>query len=418
MKVKYIYPLALIFAAELTRANASSFSFRQKIQADDNSTNYVFSGKNGVATYADIIVVGSYGNNVSAGGAYIFEFNRSTHLFEQVAKLTPSTPVPGAEFGASVAIYADTVVVGAPYENSYTGNVYVFEKPAAGWKDMNETAVLTNSAAAVQSNFGSAVAIYQDTIAASSPNSPFSSVTLFEKNGTHWRDMNESATLTSPSNLSADAWFGSSLALNANTLVAGTYQDHNENGAALVFEKPASGWQDMNHSTAKLTMQDRTNGDRLGNSVAVSGDLIMASAPYYANYKGAVFAFKKSSAHWSDMNASARIQSQTSSYQFGQSVCLIRNTLIVTEYDGGYFYDFTGTLTNDLNITDTLNTNPRAYGTGYGDTMACSDKRVVMGAYIEHNYEGRAYVFDADISNGSAASASNANPSLLMYLLN
>ncbi len=417
MRSKYFYFFIMLMSIGISHLYASTFSFKQKIQADDNSTNYLFSAKQGVATYGNTIVIGSYGRDNSKGGVYVYELNATSKLFEQVATLTPSIAVVGAEFGASVAIYQDTIVVGSPYINSYAGQVYVYEKPASGWKDMNETALLTNSQVVGQSKFGSNVAIYQNTVAANSPDTPLESVSIFEKGGAHWSDMNESATLTSPSNLTSYSWFGSSLALDASTLVVGTYFDSNENGAVLVFEKPISGWKDMNHSTAKLTMKERSNKDRLGSSVAISGDIIMASAPFYANNKGAVFAFKKASLHWSDMNASAKIQTQAFSYQFGQSLCLVGNTLIATQSNGGFFYDINTTLTNDVNISNTLNPNPMVYSVGYGEAVGCSEKYIVMSAPYESNYEGRAYVFDANISQG-VTFKSKLNPSLLMYLLN
>jgi hypothetical protein len=62
-----------------------------------------------------------------------------------------------------VAISGDTVVVGAPGDNSVQGSAYVFVKPGGGWATGTETAKLTASDGAAIDNFGAAVAISGDT---------------------------------------------------------------------------------------------------------------------------------------------------------------------------------------------------------------------------------------------------------------
>jgi hypothetical protein len=53
--------------------------------------------------------------------------------FIQQAKLTASDGAAYDEFGASVAISGDTVVVGAVFGNADQGSAYVFVKPTGGW---------------------------------------------------------------------------------------------------------------------------------------------------------------------------------------------------------------------------------------------------------------------------------------------
>jgi FG-GAP repeat protein len=51
-----------------------------------------------------------------------------------------------------------------------------------------------------------------------------------------------------------------------------------DQGAVYVFQKPASGWHDMNQ-TAELTASNGAADDGLGSAVAISGDTVVASAP-------------------------------------------------------------------------------------------------------------------------------------------
>ena len=82
----------------------------------------------------------------------------------QSAKLTTSnTAADPAFFGYSVSISGDTIVAGAVGSMS-TGAAYIFEKPTAGWTNMTPTAKLTASDEATDDYFGFAVAIYGDTV--------------------------------------------------------------------------------------------------------------------------------------------------------------------------------------------------------------------------------------------------------------
>jgi len=85
--------------------------------------------------------------------------------FVEQAKLTASDGAAGDEFGFSVAISGDTVVVGADGDNSDQGSAYVFVKPGGGWATTSAfTAKLTASDGAAGDYFGASVAISGDTV--------------------------------------------------------------------------------------------------------------------------------------------------------------------------------------------------------------------------------------------------------------
>jgi hypothetical protein len=66
-----------------------------------------------------------------AGAAYVF--TRSGTGWVQQARLKASDAEAGDSFGLSVAIDGDTLVVGAPYEDSIAGAAYVFTRSGTGW---------------------------------------------------------------------------------------------------------------------------------------------------------------------------------------------------------------------------------------------------------------------------------------------
>ena len=127
-----------------------------------------------VATYGNgIVVAGAFyaavnGHN-SQGAAYVF--TGSGLSWSEVAKLTASDGAADNYFGVSVATNGNTVVVGTDESNSiYGGAAYIFTEPASGWASMTQTAEITQGAiAAVDFNFGDSVAISGNTVVVGAP---------------------------------------------------------------------------------------------------------------------------------------------------------------------------------------------------------------------------------------------------------
>ena len=121
-----------------------------------------------VAVDGDIAVIGAYqddGNGADSGAAYVF--TRVEGVWTQAAKLTASDGAAYDNFGISVAVDGDTVVVGAPGDDGAgadSGSVYVFVKPTGGWATSTETAKLTASDGAALDYFGYSVAVDGDTV--------------------------------------------------------------------------------------------------------------------------------------------------------------------------------------------------------------------------------------------------------------
>ena len=120
-----------------------------------------------VAVDGDTAVCGAYLANTPVtsglheGAAYVFV--RSGAAWTQQAKLDASDGLDGAQFGGSVAVSADTVVVGASYDNHAAGNagsVYVFVRNGGAW---TQQATLHASDAAATDLLGCAVAVSGDT---------------------------------------------------------------------------------------------------------------------------------------------------------------------------------------------------------------------------------------------------------------
>ena len=120
-----------------------------------------------VAVSGDTAVIGAYHDDVAgrdSGSAYIFTSDGSGSWTEQ-AKLTASDGAEYDAFGRSVAVSGDTAVIGAYHDDVAgrdSGSAYVFTSDGSGsWTQQGK---LTASDAASSDNFGDSVAISGDTV--------------------------------------------------------------------------------------------------------------------------------------------------------------------------------------------------------------------------------------------------------------
>ena len=127
-----------------------------------------------VAVRGGTVVVGAHQHDANAvtdsGAAYVFTKTGTAWVSTSTAaKLTAAGGATNDQFGISVAVDGDTVVVGAheleDQLNSRPGAAYVFTKPVGGWADMTQTAKLTpGTAGAAGDRFGVSVAVRGGTV--------------------------------------------------------------------------------------------------------------------------------------------------------------------------------------------------------------------------------------------------------------
>jgi hypothetical protein len=201
------------------------------------------------------------------------------------------------------------VVVGAYYADpggiTSAGAAYVFVKPVGGWGDITQTAKLTASDKAIGDHFGRSVVISGGVVVVGAPDAdPGGTISagaayVFVKPVGVWTNMTQTAKLTA-SDKAADDNFGNSVSVSGSLVVVGApYADSGgliTAGTAYVFVKPGGGWTNMTQ-TAKLTASDKAASDWFGFSVAISGDVVVVGAisadPGGTTEAGAAYIFKK-----------------------------------------------------------------------------------------------------------------------------
>lgn len=299
---------AYVFARK--KGDASSrFVQVAKLTASDGATNHTFGTS--AAIFGDTIVIGADSTNLGssqyAGAAYIFIKPAAGWAdMTETAKLTASDASAQAYFGSSACIAGDTVVIGADGADvgtrRFQGAAYVFVKPVTGWKSMTQTAKLTASDGAEKDQFGYSAAINADAIVIGARSATITgharqgAVYVFQKPSSGWKDANETAKLGSPENVPA-AQFGSSVAIDADTVVAGAPGAN----AAYLFKKPANGWTTSIPSAVKFSNKGSRPTSQFGYSVGIKKDLVAVGAKLEGDApaeQGTVYVFSSHSGEW------------------------------------------------------------------------------------------------------------------------
>lgn len=240
-----------------------------------------------VAIDGDTVVVGAWGKNSGAGAAYVYV--RSGTTWAQQATLSAPDGAPNDIFGWWVALRQSTILVGAQWHNSQTGAAYVFVRARASWGLQAE---LVAADGAPGDDFGQAVALGTDTavIGADGKNNGAGAVYVFHRDGSAWTQQAEL--------VAADAAPGDSLgitvAVSQGTIVAGAAYRAGLSGAAYVFINGGMGWVQQ----AEITAADGAPLDELGDAVAVRGNVALVAAPYHNGGRGTVYVYTRSGTTW------------------------------------------------------------------------------------------------------------------------
>jgi len=372
-----------------------------------------------VAINGNVIVVGA----PSAGFAtvYVRPPGGWGNMLES-ARLKASDEPPGGDFGSSVAILGNVIVVGASEVFAFPGRagaVYVFVEPSGGWTGtITQTAKLTASDAVAGDGVGSSVSISGSTIVAGAPyqGTSVGAAYVFTKPAGGWTNATQTAKLT-PSDGQANEDFGLAVStLGSAVAVGAPYQPMgtNNSGAAYVYVEPAGGWKNTTQ-TAKLTVVDPQPYGPLGISVSISGAVIAAGASGSTvgsnQGQGAVYVFVEPSGGWANMTQTAKLTAAGgyAGDELGASVVVSNNFVIAGApwfshsandltspfFHEGADYIFTKPATGWTSETQSamVTASDARFGAYLGSSVAMSGNTIVSGALFNNYNIGAAYVF-------------------------
>jgi hypothetical protein len=372
-----------------------------EITDPENGADDQFGHSVGINGNSMVVGAPQFFGSANHGWAYIVV--NSGRGWKVVARLA-SGDGQSIQFGTSVAVGGDVVVVGTPDDDNGNGVVYVFVKPAGGWKgDLTPTAELTIPPGLVDNLLGTSVAIDSDgkTIVAGGPGQGGASgAYVFVEPEGGWVDMTEpTATLTSSSALE----MGNSVAISGNTIVAGEV-DNGRLEQVYVFVEPAGGWVDTTQPNATLTGSDEGSKDAFGHVVAISGNTVVAGS---AHNTGTVYVFAEPQTGWADMTQTAELTIQAKGDPGLSFAVAITGKVIVASAPGdiigqipqgaifGYVKPAGGWVTTSKPNGSVIASDGGAKE-GFGASLAVSGTTMVVGAPDKGgDLQGAVYIFAA-----------------------
>ncbi len=259
--------------------------------------------------------------------------------------LAPSDDDPDDGFGSSMAMSGSTAAIGAPNKNGNIGAVYVFERQELGWV---QTQLLEPEVAALDDLYGSSVDVHGSTIAVGAPQSPPEEdvvvdgggftpggyVEVWSHDGTAF-ERTSNITNTDPLNGGGEE-VGSALQLTDNNwLMIGSPSDGPPGGSGRVYGYRLNGteWE----LTAEISTTDSPTGAAFGSKLSWNGGTLAVTSQrtLAANpddpMVGAVYTFENSADGSSWIQTDRLISSAAESLDYGVSVQLSGDMLVVGE---------------------------------------------------------------------------------------
>ncbi len=315
-------------AAYVFTKSGSAWSQEAKLVASDAAANDLFG--QAVAIEGDVVVIGSYLDDDAgsrSGSAYVFR--KVLGVWVQEAKLTASDAAEADQFGFSATLSGNVAVIGANFNDDLgvdSGSAYVFRWNGAAWV---QEAKLLPSDGAAGDQFGGSVAISGNVVIvgaafANTADTDAGAVYVFRWNGTSWV---QEAKLQASDGAQND-WFGFSASVDGDTALVGAFKVRpNNTGAAYVFRWNGIAWT----QEAKLQASDKRKQDSFGFSVDVVGDLAVIGASLgdgNVRDTGAVYVFQRSGTTWTQEAKLKAFDGQQTDY-FGEAVSIYGTTAIV-----------------------------------------------------------------------------------------
>lgn len=333
-----------------------------------------------------------------------------------VDRIEAPQPIAESRFAHSVAADQDTLVLGAPYESRDldgdnqpepgVGAVYVYTRSGNEWVLQ---ATLTSPLAAADHQYGYSVALDGDQLVVGErwAGDRIGIAYVYVRNGSNWSLQEPLSAPTS----TADQLFGHSVAIDDGlVLIAAPYAG---NGTVFVFEQSGGDWERI----ASLTASDGAAGDAFGIDVELDASHIVIGSPYSEGPSGetnggAVYLFDRL-----DFSERCRLDSSTvfAESLFGHAITIDSSTIMAGQRfserpvngqpeplgDTGSVLVFDTSSACADGPTQTLRSPTALPRLAFGWSVVLDDDFAVIGAPYDNRVEpwtGRAHFFRRDDS--------------------
>ncbi len=368
-------------AAYIYRSTSGSWAHEATL-LPDRANNDEFGTS--VAISGDTVVVGAHFYDVNittnAGAAYVYRRDNVNGWQLPPEILTAPSPVSSARYGASVAISGDLVVVGAPIGQ---GLVYVYRDNGAS---CTLKATLSASSNAM---FGAAVAVDGETIIVGAPAQGGGAVYIFQNTGTYESPAWTTTGALTPGTSYASGQFGFSVSIHETRAIVGSPNADvaaPDSGAAYIIEN-------LTTVGPPIVPAFAAANDYFGYSVSIWETRAVVGAdsanPNGITEAGQAHVFVLDGSTWEEQ-ATLRASNAAAGDFFGYSVSAQENAIVGAygndDYRGAAYTFDLGPISppdsDDDGLTDAeevlLGTNPNAADTD-GDSLTDGDEVLTHG---------------------------------------
>lgn len=337
-----------------------------------------------VAVSGPLAVVGA------PGLGYVYLFTDDGDGWVQTVRLAGRGTLTTDGFGYSVAISGTTLAVGAPYHDDKAGRVYIFSYSAEGW---NETTSFTGSDTKAKSEFGASVALANNTLLVGEPDghSKVGRAFVFTDEPSGWVQTAE----LRPSGAGPGAQVGNSVAISPTTAVIGA-QDAGSHGSlsGMVFVYTLKGGEWTQTST--LTPPDVKGNDFFGSAVAVAGThLVVGASQSGPDGLGRVYVYRPVAASWTLGHTLTPTNDPEGT--FGASLAMTPTSIVVGAPLGGLNEAGSASLFEQSGSNWVPEATFQGSGTvpadHFGASVGVSESTIVAGAPYHSDFSGRAYAY-------------------------
>lgn len=274
-----------------TRAG-STWTLQQKLIASDVLQNAQFGQS--VTISGDTLAVGAPNQNLlpnypGAGATYVF--TRTGGAWSQQARLVPGGNMYGARSGSAVALEGDSLLIGARTWTQQSplvlspGAVFEFARVGSTW---TEVAGLYALDPTQSKHLGSSISLDGNRALVGAPGDtppghlPYGSAYVFVRSGGGWVQEQKLQGV----GIDDQDYFGTSVGLEGVNAIIGAINANSSaaagSGSVRWFKRSGSTWTEQPDVFGSAT----TNGDKLGQAVGISGELVIGGANYADSLQG------------------------------------------------------------------------------------------------------------------------------------
>ena len=343
-------------------------------------------------------------NNVKSGAAYIYHLENDTWI--EQARLFPDEAHDGEYFGISVSIVGDYAAIGASGNDTNgtnSGAVFIYKRDRSNWALHQK---LTPSSLGTFDEFGVSVAVSKDVLIigaySDDTNGLFAGAAyIYELENDVWK---EKAKLL-PDDVKREDKFGRSVATDGKKVIIGSVlsdEQGTDSGSAYIISRNESGvWE----QEVKLLAPDGESNDRFGRSVGIANEIVAVGAVLdndHGNNSGSVYVFRNYSDGW-DLQSKVVASDGKAEDFFGYSLSLTASYLLVgalnadvaaTKSGAAYLFGQTGPNWVQL---DKLSANVGTSLDNFGEAVHIDETWICIGAPYQNTSTGAVYIEPAPI---------------------